>query len=360
MKISSVDVLPVSVPLTKPMRMSHVTLHATGNVLVRVESDTGHVGWGEGVEAMDVTGENQARITASIEAFRPRLIGLDPRRRTAIWRDLKSSVYGNSTAIGAIDIALHDLVGRAMGVPVVDLIGGAVRDRIPALTLLGSGDTDADVATFEERYERGLRWFKLKLGIGSPEVEAETLRRMLAHAGDVVACGDTNAGWTEAESARFLQIIEDLPVRFIEQPTRRHAAMARLSAHSPIPICADEGCRSLDDLPHIAADGLAGVSLKLIKHAGITGVMRGGAICDNLGLAVNLAGKIAETSIAAAANIHCAAAMSDTYFGCSPGNQGISADVTTGPLLPIDGIYEVPTSPGLGIEVDEHLVHALM
>lgn len=360
MKITAVEVFPVSVPLAKPMHMSHVTLHATGNVLVRIESDTGHVGWGEGVEAMDVTGENQARIAAAIEAFRPQLVGSDPRRRTSTWSGLRSSVYGNSTAIGAIDIALHDLVGRSTGVPVFDLIGGMVRDRIPALTLFGSGDTDADVSTFEERYQAGFRWFKLKLGIGTPEAEAETLRRILAHADDVVACGDTNAGWTEAESARFLRMIEDLPVRFIEQPTRTAAAMARLSSRSAVAICADEGCRSLDDLPRIASDGLAGVSLKLIKHAGITGVMRGSAICDNLGLAVNLAGKIAETSIAAAANIHCAAAMTDTSFGCSPGNQGISADVTRSPLLPIDGTYEVPTTPGLGVEVDEDMVRALM
>jgi muconate cycloisomerase len=350
----------VSVPLEKPMQMSHVILRATGNVLVRLESDTGHVGWGEGVEAMDVTGENQARITASIEAFRPRLIGEDPRRRTAIWSNLSSSAYGNSTAIGAVDIALHDLVGQAFGVPVVDLIGGVVRHEVPALTLLGSGNTDVDVATFQDRYRSGFRWFKLKLGIGAPEAEAETLRRIAGHAGDVVACGDANAAWSEAQSARFLRMVDDLPVRFIEQPTRDHAAMARLSAKSPVAICADEGCRSLAELPLIASSGLAGVSLKLIKHGGITGVMRGAAICDNLGLSINLAGKVAETSIAAAANVHCAAAMADTYFGCSPGNQGISADVTPEPMLPVEGIYEVPTKPGLGIEVDEEMVRALM
>ncbi len=359
MKIASIDLIPVSVPLDKPMRMSHVTLHATGNVLVRVESDRGVVGWGEAVEAIDVTGENQGRIVAALEAIAPRLTGEDPLRRTAIWHELRSTMYGNSTAIGAIDIALHDLAGRALGVPVVQLLGGAVRSTIPALTLLGSGDTEVDMSVFEQRYASGYRWFKLKLGIGRPEVETETLRRMVAFGPDVIVCGDANAAWTEADSARFLRSIEDVGVRFIEQPTYRTAAMIRLAAAGPIAICADEGARSLEDIAMFGTTAVAGVSLKLIKAGGITGVMRAATICDTLGLHKNLAGKVAETSIAAAANLHCAAAMTDTYFGCSPGNQTVSKDVSATPITPIGGTYRVPEGPGLGVDVDEGLVKSL-
>ncbi len=359
MKISGIEVIPVSVPLAKPMRMSHVTLHATGNVLVRVESDQGTVGWGEAVEAIDVTGENQARIVASLQAIAPRLIGEDPLRRTGIWQELRSTMYGNSTAIGAIDMALHDLAGRALGVPVVQLLGGAVRSTIPALTLLGSGDTDADISVFQQRYAAGYRWFKLKLGIGRHDVEAETLRRMVAFAPDVVVCGDANGAWTEADAAQFLRSIDDVAVRFIEQPTDRSAALIRLAGAGPIAICADEGARSLEDIAMFGATAVAGVSLKLIKAGGITGVMRAAAICDTLGLHVNLAGKVAETSIAAAANLHCAAAMTDTYFGCSPGNQNVAQDVTASPVAPIDGRYSVPSRPGLGVDVDEGLVKSL-
>jgi L-alanine-DL-glutamate epimerase-like enolase superfamily enzyme len=71
-----------------------------------------------------------------------------------------------------------------------------------------------------------------------------------------------------------------------------------------------------------------------------------------VGLAVNLSGKIAESSVAAAANVHCAAAMRAVDFGCSPGNQGLSGDVTRVSLNPVDGVYRLPSVPGLGIDVD--------
>jgi len=88
-------------------------------------------------------------------------------------------------------------------------------------------------------------------------------------------------------------------------------------------------------------------------------VMRGAVLCDSLGLAINLAGKVAESSIAAAANLHCAAAMSELAFGCSPGNQAVGTDVTQMPVKAIAGVFTVPAENGLGVEVDEDLVAAL-
>jgi len=80
--------------------------------------------------------------------------------------------------------------------------------------------------------------------------------------------------------------------------------------------------------------------------------MRASALCDAFGLSINLAGKIAESSVATAANLHCAAAIQALDFGCSPGNQGISSDVTSSPIAVVDGSYSIPDGPGLGIDVD--------
>lgn len=359
MSITSVETFPISVPLATPVKMSHVTIAESHNVLVKITTDEGIVGWGEGVSAMDVTGENQGRMRAGIDDLGARIIGRDPLARTAIWLGLSRSVYGNTTAIGAIDIALHDIAGKAHGLPVCELIGGAGRRRIPALSLLGSGKTEADLDTFEQRYADGYRWFKLKLGIGRIDDEARTIVRMAAAHDDAVICGDTNGGWTEHEAMRFLGQLDGSGVRFIEQPALSTAAIERLAMRSPVAICADESARSLADVLGFGASAVAGVSLKLIKHGGITGVMRGAALCDQVGLEINLAGKIAESSIAAAANLHCAAAMSDTGFGCSPGNQGIAEDVCAVPPAFEDGSFVVPDGPGLGIEVDEGRVRAM-
>ncbi len=359
MRISSVESFPVSLPLAEPLHMSNVTIERSRNVVVKITTDDGTVGWGEGVEALGVTGENQGRMLASVDGLGERLIGQDPLRRTDIWLQLTRTVYGNRTAIGAIDIALHDIAGRVHGVPVSALVGGASRSEIPALTLLGSGDGEADLTEFERRREAGYRWFKLKLGIGEPDEEADTIREMARRDPNTVVCGDTNGAWSEQQSARFLSRLEGSAVRFVEQPTMDTSALVRLAERSPVALCADESARSLDDVVALGRTAVAGVSLKLIKHGGITGVMRGAALCDQIGLQINLAGKVAESSISAAANLHAAAAMSDTSFGCSPAHAGLTADVTARPPSLVNGSFEVPTGPGLGIDVDEDLIRSL-
>lgn len=362
MRISSVDTFPIVLPLVKPIKMSHITIERSENVLVRITTDTGIVGWGEGVEATDITGDEQTRILGSLEFLGPRLVGMDPLRRTELWHRMRSMIVGNETGISAIDMALHDIAGKAYGVSASQLIGGPVRDVVPALTMVGSGNPAADGETAAAKFAAGFRWFKLKLGIADPDTELETVHNVLEAVGpDSVVCGDANQGWTEQESIRFLGRLAGLPIRFIEQPVPKgdHASMMRVAAASPVPICADQSVDTFADIVLYGASAVAGVSLKAIKQGGITGLMRGAALCDTVGLSINLAGKIAGSSVAAAADVLSASAMHAVDYGCSPGNQGIAEDVTESPLEIAEGVVEVPTSPGLGIEVDETKVQKL-
>lgn len=355
MQITSVEAIPITVPLAKPVVMSHITVERSHNVLVKVTTDDGLVGWGEGVEATDLTGDTQQSIQAAIEFLGPRIIGEDPMRRSALWSALSKMMYANETAVGAIDIALHDIAGKALGVPVVELLGGAVRRSVPALTMVGSGVPEDDLVAAQEKYAAGFRWFKVKLGIGDPADELRTVISLCDELpDDAVICGDANQGWTEPQAVRFLQGLAGYDVAFIEQPIAQgdNTAMARVAAASPIPICADQSVHSLTDVASFWRTGVAGVSLKLVKLGGITGVMAGASLCRTLGLSINLAGKIAESSVAAAANVHCAAAMHAIDFGCSPANQGITEDVSTKPLQLENGHFDLPTGPGLGIDVD--------
>ncbi|MDH3499226.1 MAG: hypothetical protein OEM97_03810 [Acidimicrobiia bacterium] len=356
MKIASVETFPITVPLVKPIKMSHITIEQSNNVLVKVTADDGTVGWGEGVEATDLTGETQTRIRDGIDFIGPKLIGEDPLKRTQLWFAMQKMIYGNHTAIGAIDIALHDLAGRHYGVAVSELIGGANRDFVPGLTMVGSGNPDADAHAAKTKYAAGFRWFKIKLGIADIETEHEVVQAVVgALPTDAVICGDANQGWTEPQAVGFLKRLDGLPIRFIEQPIPQgdHAAMVRVAQQSPIPICADQSVHSFGDVMSFGGSGVAGVSLKLVKLGGITGVMRGAALCDLLGLHINLAGKIAESSVAAMANVHCAAAMHRIHYGTSPANQGLSDDVVITRRWPENGGWMVPTEPGLGVEIDE-------
>ena len=359
MKITSVESFAVSLPLAKPVRMSHGTIEQSDNVLVKITTDEGIVGWGEGVEAVNLTGVDQAGIKAAIDEIGTRIIGGNPLSRNRTWLDIREWMPSNTTAIGAIDIALHDIAGKAVGLPVSALIGGAARHEIPLLYLMGSGDPDHDHATFERLYESGARWLKLKLGIGDPDVEARTIAQLAASHRDVVVSGDANGAWDEPTTAAFMTALSGSHVRFIEQPTMQTEVLLRIAEDSEIAVCADESAKSHEAILGFRGTAIAGVSLKLIKHAGITGVMRAAALCDQLGMQINLSGKVAESAISTAANLHCAAAMSATGFGASPANHFLATDVCADPPRVVNGAYAVPTSPGLGIEVDEDAVRSL-
>lgn len=363
MQIVSLNVFPIRLSLEEPIPMSNGVIASTGNVLVELVTDSGLTGWGEGVEAPALTGHRQADIVADLEAIRDLVVGADPRRIGDLWSRVRLARPEASTALGALDIALHDLVAKAYGVPVHALLGGAVRDRIPALTLVGSGDGEADVAKLAARYDAGYRWFKIKLGMASRQVEWATVAAASEMVGgDGVVCGDANEAWSEQEALEFLGGLAGSGVRFVEQPVPRHdpSSLLRVADRSPVPICADESAGSLDAVLGFAGSPISGVSLKLIKHGGVTGVMRGAAVCAVAGLGVNLAGKVIESSISAAANLHCAAAMERVDYGCSPANQGVVLDVTESPIVVDRGEFAVPGGPGLGVEVDADRVQRLV
>ncbi|HET8739439.1 MAG TPA: enolase C-terminal domain-like protein [Acidimicrobiia bacterium] len=362
LRIVAMDLFPIRLALHDPIPMASGSIATCENVLVRLVSQDGVTGWGEGVEAPALTGQRQADILRDLESLRPVVLDGDHDSVAGLWQRLRSAAPEATTAIGAIDIAAHDLAANASGVPVHELLGGAVRRRVPALTLVGSGDTRADMEKLEKRWTGGYRWFKVKVGMAPPDVEWETLRAatsLVGHQG--VVCADANEVWQAEEADNFLRGLDGSTVRFLEQPVTRDdpASLLALAERSPVPICADESAGTLDAVRGFGGTPVAGVSLKLIKHGGITGVMQGADICSRNGLQVNLAGKVIESSISAAANLHCAAAMESIEFGCSPANQGVVTDVTRSPIAVMNGEFMVPDRPGLGVEVDEDLVTGL-
>jgi muconate cycloisomerase len=362
-RIQSIEILPITMNLRNPIPMASGVIASTGNVLVKLVTDEGLTGWGEGVEAPALTHQRQEDIVADLEALIPVIIGADPMQRTALWNVMTAAAPGATTAIGAIDIALHDLAGRALGVPAHQLLGGLVRDVVPALTLVGSGEPAADAEKLTSRHDEGYRWFKIKLGMADADSELATLSKAAETVGDEgVVCGDVNEAWDESTAAAFLGQVDGERVRFIEQPVPRddRNALLRLAADSPVALCADESAGSLAAVAGFSGTAIGGVSLKLIKHGGMTGVMRAAAICAVTGLGVNLAGKVIESSVSAAANLHCAAAMDRVDYGCSPANQNVVQDVTGAPLTAVRGSFEVPSGPGLGVEVDEDMVRSLL
>lgn len=357
--IRRVDAIPVALPLGKPMKMAGVTIATADNVLVRIEADGGLVGWGEAASAPTMTGDTQGSLLAAIRHLAPPLVGADAWMRPALVRKLGHALYGNTGAHSAIELALVDLAGRAAGLPVIDLIGGAVRGAVAPMWLLGNATPAEDAAEARQKLAQGFRFFKVKVGAKTIDGDiASTLAVRNALGAELPICADANCGYTAAAARRYLDGTREAALLFLEQPLGAHdlAALAALVRSSPIPLGADEGIHSLADVTAHAQAGAGGVSLKLIKLGGISAAVEAARLCERLGLAVNVAAKIAESSIASAAAIHLACAAPAVEWGVSLTHFYLAEDIVKQPLTLADGLVALPTAPGLGVEVDEAAV----
>ena len=355
--IRRVDAIPLGLPLSKPVAMAGATVRQALNILVRIESADGTIGWGEAASAPTMTGDTLGSLLAAVrDHLGPLLIGQDAWMRPALCRKLKRALFGNTGAHSAIEVALLDLAGRSSGLPIVDLIGGPTRGAVAPMWLLGNPTPEQDIAEAHARRAQGFGFFKLKIGTKPVDSEiASTLALRNGLGAATPLCADANCGLTLADACRYVEGVREAGLLFIEQPLA-HAdlnALARLTRISAIPIGADEGIHSLADIEAHERCGAGGVSLKLIKLGGMSAAVEAAQLCQRLGLSVNIAAKIAESSIASAAAIHLACAAPAVNWGVSLTHFYLAEDIARNPLAIGDGAVALPAGPGLGIEVDE-------
>jgi muconate cycloisomerase len=370
-KIKTIETIAVRLPMKKPVQMAGETVAQAENIFVRIESDAGAVGWGEAAAAPTMTGETIAGMMAAIELLAPKLCGRAAYDFAGAAAAMDAQLYGNSGAKAAIDMALHDLVGRASGRPVYALFGAKQRSRIAVLAVIGSEDAAADLREAQALWNAGYRAFKIKVGLAAPEADAvrtmmlcQALKSQAGQAGDPAQGGepclvsaDANQGFSVDGALTFVRGIGGCGLDFFEQPVIAHDldGMNQVAAASAVPVGADEGIHSLDDIArHHERAAARGVSLKAIKLGGLSGLFAASRRCAELGMAVNISCKTGETSLASAAAVHLAAVTPAIAWGLTVTNGGLAEDVTATPLAVTHGHVEVPERPGLGIEVDEH------
>jgi L-alanine-DL-glutamate epimerase-like enolase superfamily enzyme len=368
-KIKTIEAIAVRLPMKKPVQMAGETVAQAENVFVRVESDAGAVGWGEAAAAPTMTGETIAGMMAAIELMRPKLFGRAAYDFIGAAAAMDAQLYGNSGAKAAIDMALHDLVGRASERPVYALFGAKQRNRMPVLAVIGSEDAAADLREAQARWNAGYRAFKIKVGLGSPEADAvrtmmlcqalrgQALEGQAQGGARCLISADANQGFSVDGALTFVRGIGDCGLDFFEQPVSAHDldGMSRIAAATKVPVGADEGIHSLDDIArHHERKAARGVSLKAIKLGGLSGLFAASRLCGQLGMQVNISCKTGETSLASAAAVHLAAVAPALAWGLTVTSSGLAEDITAAPLRVDAGHVEVPERPGLGIDVDEH------
>lgn len=351
----------VDVPTVRRHKLSSLSVTAQSYVIVRARLANGAEGIGE---AATLGGprwseESVEGIKATIDAhLAPALIGAPADRFERMRALMDGAAKRNNAAKAALETALIDAVGRTLGLPAVALLGGAVRDRIPVLWTLASGDPAQEIEEAEGKLSARLHdTFKVKIGAQSPEADLARLRR-LTHAleGRARLIVDANQAWDETVANRCLPALGEMGVRLVEQPLPAWnvPGLARLRTRSPVPLMADECVFSPHDMLAVAMAAAADVvSLKLVKHGGLFATRKVAAVAEAAGVSL-YGGCLLESSIGAAAHLQVFAGLPQLQWGCEHfGPQILTEDLVTEPLRFADFHVHLPDGPGIGVELDE-------
>lgn len=357
MKITRISVFQVDLPLEHPYwlsggRLKFETLDAT---LVKIETDAGVVGWGEGTPwGHTYVPAHGPGIRAGIETMAPFVIGLDPRRVLDVERAMDLALPGHLYAKSPIDMACWDIAGQAAGMPIADLMGGGSRTPRPIASSVGAKTVEETRQVIQRYRDRGYIAHSVKIG-GNVERDIARIRDVesIRLDGEIILY-DVNRGWTRQQALRVMSSTQDLNV-MVEQPCETLDDIAAISDKHSAPVSVDETLVTLQDAARIARDGLAEIfGIKLNRVGGLTKAarMRDIALAHGIDMFVMATGGsvLADTEA-----LHLAATIPDenchAVWACQ---DMLTVDIADGRgPRNLHGHLHLPEGPGLGVHPDE-------
>jgi L-alanine-DL-glutamate epimerase-like enolase superfamily enzyme len=319
--------------------------------LVEVVADEG-AGWGYGATAAHL-GVGAGAVAGALAEYQAALVGRDPFR-LAETLALLEHVPGPPMARAAVDAALHDLLARALAVPVYQLLGGLVRSEFPVLRILALKEPAAMAANAERLVEAGYRYLKIKVE-GDPALDVARVRAVRETVGpDVHLTIDANQSYSPKEAIRAIGQMEAFGLDLVEQPVRADdfEGLGLVTRSVAIPVEADESAGSLEDVYRLCAGRLVDrVSLKLPRLGGIRQAALAVGICQAANVHCRLGAAVGSRLLSAAA-IQFGAATAYLDYACELGEFARLLDDPVRGLEVERGVLRVPEGPGLGVEVD--------
>ncbi|MGD0073426.1 MAG: muconate cycloisomerase family protein [Candidatus Binataceae bacterium] len=364
LKIRAVRADILDLPIRRPHTFASLTITKQSYLLVRLQTEEGIEGVGEGVTAGDPWwgGESVEGMKSMIDSYlAPLLIGEDATRFGLLRRKMNTVAAGNPSAKAALEMALLDAWAKALEVPLHELLGGIYRDSIPTTWALATADVAKDCEEAQRKREtHGITRFKVKIGAAEPERDvariAETVRVLGPRASVRI---DLNQAWDELTATRWLPELESRGLDLVEQPIQRWNldGMARLAAMLRIPILADESLYTIQDALEIVRRAAADIfALKIPKSGGLFEVKKIAAIAEAAGLPC-YGGSTLETSIGTAASIHLYCSIPNLTAGCELfGPLWLADDIVEESVAIRDGQVWLPQGRGIGVRLDEQKV----
>jgi len=369
MKIERIEILPVRLPLKAMARLSRGVPRTMEEgkrvILVRMTADDGTVGWGEAGPSRRWSAETTHSCYTTIKEYlAPVLIGRDPFDIAGLHAAMNTELApgldpGQPIAKAAIDFAVHDLIGKKLGIPLQSWLGAKGRDRVELSYLVSSPDVEGTVQQVQAGLDLGYRAFKVKVG-HEPRLDIDRVRAAAGLAKDCVVWVDANQGYTLDEALRAARGFEALGIELFEQPIpmAEFYGMKKLLSGTNMTIALDEAATGLPlVIELIRREAVEAIVIKPNKTGGIHYARQ---LCDlarNAGLGLIGSG-LMDAPIGFAASVHLFAAYSIDYPVDLNGPQHIAEDYLKTPY-PMEGRFAlVPSGPGLGIEMDEAKVKA--
>lgn len=379
MKITKIECIPVTSPYKKPFVESGTIIRGTRNVVVKVHTDEGITGVGESGGAEEsIIGDTQDSITGIInDILGPQIIlGEDPFKIERIVAKMDRAAIGHNQAKAAIDFALHDIMGKKLGVPVYQLLGGLTIEKIPLGFVMSSGTPEEMAAEAVKLLKAGFHSLKLKVGAHTAEEDIETVRVAREAVGsDVKLFIDVNGGWNYIQALGILKKMEKYDLFMVEQPLPWWDldGLARLRRKVGIPIFLDESAKEPEDiLKIIEKDAADGLLLKVVKAGGLLKSQRWVTLAQAADLPV-ICGCVIGGGFETAASAHFIAA--NDWMGKlehAPLGPLMIHDVLDTVTVPIkndiaetvpryeNGFLYPPHSPGIGAELNEAVIPRLI
>lgn len=353
MIIQKIELGELIVPLRTPFKTSLRTVGAVHDVVVRITTSTGHVGYGEAPPTAVITGETRSSIRGAIEEYiAPKLLGRDILAMEENQALLHGALLGNTSAKAAVDMALYDLWAQELGLPLYRALGGH-RSELETDLTISVNSVDEMVQDSLEAVRRGFKVLKIKIGKDG-ELDLQRIEAIRKAVGDQITLRlDANQGWSVKEALTIIHKIEkrNLNIELIEQPIHYSnlKGMIEVTKFSPIPIMADESVFSPLHALEVIERGAADIiNIKLMKSGGIYQALQILSVAQIHDVPCMI-GCMLESKISVSAAAHLAAAKSAiVYVDLDGPGLCLKDPISGGPRFNEEKIT-LNEAPGLGI-----------
>ncbi|MDF3418887.1 muconate cycloisomerase [Sulfitobacter sp. KE29] len=365
-KIDQIETMILDIPTIRGHVLSMATMRTQTAVLVRVKFSDGSEGIGEGttIGGLSYGAESPEGIQSAIDTYiTPLLLGRKADDVNGAIQLIDKLVKDNRIAKAAVEIALWDGLGKRLGVPVSQLFGGAVHERLPVAWTLASGNSDTDIAEAQEMIEtRRHNIFKLKIGKRSVQEDVAHVARIKQAVGDAASVRvDVNTAWSLQEARWGLKGLQDAGCELVEQPVaaRYRHAMAELTKSYEIAVMADEALNGPEDALMAVRKSCADVfAVKVAQSGGLKRASEVVAIGQAAGLGL-YGGTMLETGLGTAAALQLFSTIETLHWGTEFfGPLLLTDEILAEPLIYRDFCVEIPSGPGIGVTLDPDKIAA--